>query len=463
MELVSEVIRALNHINAQTKIKNIEDKKNESEIEIISERVLTDFKTNSFNFSQASPIILKQGTKKRFAKRFIDDFSTENILCQCIKQILDREFKIKYPNRNKISKSLFNVIGTIKHMSDFTIVKFDFKDYFNSISSVYVYDKIMKSNLSNRFENDLINKFTTDTQYAYAGLQTSNVIAEIIGKLFDDEVLKFFSSFGLIFYERYIDDGIIVINEYLLESECKKILLDIINEVFYDKLIQSVPRCNTKMNSNKFNYISKRNMVLEQKYTVDFLGYEFTMEKNSPYIDVKYGITDVKKDKYKKRIEEIITLFSDVNSQDYNNLELLRHRLLAFSCREVYITKKFKSNIWKVKGFISNYGELRYLLNTELVETNTLTFLKDIINDSFSDLGVSLPYFLKGKSRDAYSLYHNMLKNKTLLFEPHIGYSEVALTNICKKIDIPITDSYGQKRGYGTLVRDYLIKIKVGY
>lgn len=139
MELVSEVIRALNHINAQTKIKNIEDK-NESEIEIISERVLTDFKTNSFNFSQASPIILKQGTKKRFAKRFIDDFSTENILCQCIKQILDREFAIKYPNRNKISKSLFNVIGTIKHMSDFTIVKFDFKDYFNSISSVYVYD-----------------------------------------------------------------------------------------------------------------------------------------------------------------------------------------------------------------------------------------------------------------------------------------------------------------------------------
>ena len=84
---------------------------------------------------------------------FIDDFSTENILCQCIKQILDREFKIKYPNRNKISKSLFNVIGTIKHMSDFTIVKFDFKDYFNSISSVYVYDKIMKSNLSLRCGN----------------------------------------------------------------------------------------------------------------------------------------------------------------------------------------------------------------------------------------------------------------------------------------------------------------------
>ncbi|MBU5592998.1 hypothetical protein KQI89_14700 [Clostridium sp. MSJ-4] len=463
MKLVSEITRALNHINAQIKINDMEHKKDEGEIKIIAERVLTDLKSNSFNFSQASPIILKQGTKKRLAKRFVDDFSTENILCQCIKQILDKEFKIKYPNRNKISKSLFNAIGTIKHMSDFTIVKFDFKDYFNSISSVYVYDKIIKSNLSDRFKNDLINKFVTDTKYAFAGLQTSNVIAEIIGNLFDEEVLKDFSSFGLIFYERYIDDGIIVLNEYLPESKCKEMLLNAIAEVFHDKLIHSTPNCTTKMNAQKFKYIAKRNIINNQKYTVDFLGYEFVLEKKSNSIEVKYGITDAKKDKYKKRIETLITLFSDVNSPDYKKLELLRHRLLAFSCREVYITKKFKSDIWKVKGFISNYGELRYLLNTGLVESDTETFLKDVIYDSFSRLGLAHPYFLKGDSRNAYSLYHNMLQNKTLLFEPHIGYSEIALSNLCKKIDISLVDSLGHRRGYGTLVRDYLIKTKVGY
>lgn len=463
MKLVSEITRALNHINAQIKINDMEHKKDEGEIKIIAERVLTDLKSNSFNFSQASPIILKQGTKKRLAKRFVDDFSKENILCQCIKQILDKEFKIKYPNRNKISKSLFNAIGTIKHMSDFTIVKFDFKDYFNSISSVYVYEKIIKSNLSDRFENDLINKFVTDTKYAFAGLQTSNVIAEIIGNLFDEEILKNFSSFGLIFYERYIDDGIIVLNEYLSESKCKKMLLNTIEEVFHDKLIHITPNCTTKMNVQKFKYIAKRNIINNQKYTVDFLGYQFVLEKKSNSIEVKYGITDAKKDKYKKRIETLITLFSDVNSPDYKKLELLRHRLLAFSCREVYITKKFKSDIWKVKGFISNYGELRYLLNTGLVEPDTEIFLKDVIYDSFSRLGLPHPYFLKGDSRNAYSLYHNMLQNKTLLFEPHIGYSEIALSNLCKKIDISLVDSLGQRRGYGTLVRDYLIKTKVGY
>ena len=463
MKLVDEITRALNHINAQTKIIDIENKKDEDEINLIAQRVLSDFKSNIFDFSQASPIILKQGNKKRLAKRFFNDFSTENILCQCIKQILDREFKIKYPNRNKISKALFNVIGTIKHMSDFTVVKFDFKDYFNSISSVYVYDKIIKTNLSDRFENDLVNKFVAETKYAYAGLQTSNVISEIIGKLFDEEILKHFSSCGLIFYERYIDDGIIVLNEYLPEVKCKEMLLNAINEIFHDDFIQSIPTCTTKMNVQKFKYISRRNMIATQKYDVDFLGYEFILKKQGHITKIQYGITDVKKIKYKKRIEEIILLFSNVSSQDYNKLELLRHRLIAFSCREVYITKKFKSNVWKVKGFISNYGELRYLLNTGLVEVDTENFLKDVIYDSFNRLGVAHPYFLKGDGKNAYSLYHNMLHNKTLLFEPHIGYSEIALCNLCKKIGVSLTDSLGKKRGYGTLVRDYLIKTKVGY
>ncbi len=342
-------------------------------------------------------------------------------------------------------------------------IKFDFKDYFNSISSVYVYEKIIKFNLSDRFENDLINKFVTDTKYAFAGLQTSNVIAEIIGNLFDEEILKDFSSFGLIFYERYIDDGIIVLNEYLSESKCKEMLLNTLEEVFHDKLIHITPNCTTKMNVQKFKYIAKRNIINNQKYTVDFLGYQFVLEKKSNSIEVKYGITDAKKDKYKKRIDTLITLFSDVNSPDYKKLELLRHRLLAFSCREVYITKKFKSDIWKVKGFISNYSELRYLLDTGLVEPDTENFLKDVIYDSFNHLELPHPYFLKGDSGNAYSLYYNMLQNKTLLFEPHIGYSEIALSNLCKKIDISLVDSLGQRRGYGTLVRDYLIKTKVGY
>lgn len=461
MKLAMEITRAVNHINAQT--KNGDDKKEQKDIENIVNHVLNELIEEKPDFSQASRIILKQGSKRREARQFEDCFSTQNILCQCIKQILDKEFKIKYPNRNKISKSLFNTIGVIKDMSDFTIIKFDFKNYFNSISSIYVYEKVIKSNLKNRFENDLINKFVYDTKYAFAGLQTSNVIAEIMGILFDQEILKEFSSLGLIFYERYIDDGIIVINEYLHEDKCKKLIHNVLNKVFYDETVQCSTKCTTELNMEKFKFITKKNINNNETYNVDFLGYEFILEKINNELAIKYGITAMKREKYKNRIITLIKLFSDHNSTDYNKLELLRHRILAFSCREVYVTKKFKSNVWKVKGFISNYGELRYLLNTNFLHEDTKIFLENIIIECFNDLNINIPYFLKNNGKNAYSLYYNMLKNKTLLFEPHIGYSETALFNLCEKIDIPTYDSLGNKRGYGTLVRDYLIKTKVGY
>ena len=150
MKLILEVPRAIQHINSQISIKDTIAKKDESEMDIIADRVLNEFQSDTFNFNTAETIILNQRNNKRLVKRFASEFSTENILCQCIKQILDREFKVKYPNRNKISKSLFNTIGSIKHMSDFTIIKFDFKDYFNSVSSVYVYEQIIKPLLSDK-------------------------------------------------------------------------------------------------------------------------------------------------------------------------------------------------------------------------------------------------------------------------------------------------------------------------
>ena len=159
-------------------------------------------------------------------------------------------------------------------------------------------------------------------------------------------------------------------------------------------------------------------------------------------------------------MDKIILLYTDPSSPDYNDLELLRHRILAFSSRVVYVNKHFNKDVWKVKGFISNYGELRYLLDKPCVSTGTKQFLLNMIRDAFLNNGVSLPYFMKPKG---YNLFENMKRNKTILLVDNIGYDYSSLKNLCKQIDISDTDAYGKKRGYGTLVRDYLIKVKVGY
>lgn len=458
---IERAIKKVIALDKDTKFKTI------SEEEAFVDQIKHNFREGIFNFENTKRLSLNQSNKKRLVKQYDDQYSTENILCQSIKQILDRSFKIRYPNRNKITRMLFSLLPAIIQMSDFTIVKFDFKDYFNSVSSIYVFEKYLKNNISNRREIDLIRKFVYSTKYAYAGLCTSNAIAEIIAKDFDNTIRKTFNRNGLIYYERYIDDSILILNEHLEEDEIKEKLDDVITNIFHDKSFLCL-KCRTAFNNEKFKYISKRK-VLNSNCSIDFLGYSFFLFKEvknkKEYIRIKYGITEAKRKKYNDRIDKLICLYTSKDSPDYNNLELLRHRIAAFTSREVYLTKYFNSNIWRVKGFISNYGELRAFLDTELIEEKTSEYLKNMVYEAFERAGIEKPYFLNWQKKldSGYNLYKNMRRNKTILLVDHIGYDYKSLVELCKKIDISNIDSNGKRRGYGNLVRDYLIKVKVGY
>jgi len=458
MRFDNEIARAVRHQAA----KDTKSNKTKSEIEDIIDNIKTAIANNQYDFSQSEAIVLNQNGNKRFVKQFID-YSPESILCQCIKQILDRVFRVKYPNRNKSVRSLFGLLTAVKQMSDFTIVKFDFKDYFNSVSAIYVFEKFMKAKLPDRFEIDLIHDFAKKTKYSYAGFSTSNVIAEIIAQNFDNFIMTAFITKGVLFYERYIDDGLIIFNEHIDESECKTILQKALDDVFKDNTIDVMQKCKTRFNYNKFKYISKRGMG-SNSVSFDYLGYEFWLKLQGNKTEIKYGITESKREKYNKRLDEFIHCYVDNLHADYNNLNLLRHRIAAFTSRAVYRSQKYRVEVWKVKGFITNYGELRFLLDTSLIESDTDNFLKNMIEEAFVRASMACPYFLKGsQGQSGYNLYENMKKNKTLLLVDHIGYDYDALVELCKQIGISNVDRNGKKRGYGNMVREYLIKTKVGY
>ena len=459
MRFIDEITRAVRHQAANDR----NERKTKEEIDDIASALNTKVSDEQYDFTKSEFIVLNQSGKKRFVKQFKDLYSAESVLCQCIKYILDRAFKVRYPNRNKSIRILFGVLTAIKQMSDFTIVRFDFKDYFNSVSAVYVFDKFIRPKLSDRFEIDLLNDFTKKTKYAYAGFCTSNVIAEIIARQFDESLRINLINKGIIFYERYIDDAVIIFNDHIEESEILDILHKILENVFMDKSIDVQPKCKTQLNNNKFNYISKRN-IGNNTASFDYLGYEFWIESQANTIEIKYGITQSKRDKYSKRVDDFISCFLDPNHSDYNNTELLRHRIAAFTSRTVYQNKKYHSYVWKVKGFITNYGELRYLLDTGLIENRTKDFLNNMVNEAFNRAFIDVPYFLKGSHGKAgYNLLKNMQENKTLLLVKHIGFDYNSLVRLCTQIGISNTDRNGKRRGYGTLIRDYLIETKVGY
>ena len=459
MQLKKQIARAVKHIAAIDTKTSLTP----AQIDLITQRVLTDVRSGTYDFSKADLLVLSQNGKKRLVKRYLDQYSTENVLCQCIKTILDKDFSVRYPNRNKIIRTLIGTLAAIKKMSDFTIIRFDFKDYFNSISTDYFYKKYILDSLSDREALGIIKKFCEDTEYAYAGLSTSNSIAEIIASSFDELVVHHFSAEGLIFYERYIDDGVIILNSHVQEPLVRDMLNTIRDTVYCDASIQSKRRCKTVFNNSKFQYLSKRSLASSAS-SFDFLGYEFFISQDHADVTIQTGITMEKQQKYRKRLDKLISMYSDPTSMDYKNVELLRHRVAAFTSREVYMSVRYRQDVWKVKGFISNYGELRNILGTKSIHADTERFLKNMVEDEFRSAGF-LPYFIKGspKTKPGYCLYENMRKNKTILLVDGIGYNFEALKKLCSKVGISTVDASGKKRTYAALVRDYLIKVNVGY
>ena len=255
----------------------------------------------------------------------------------------------------------------------------------------------------------------------------------------------------MIFYKRYVDDGILIFNRYIKKDEIYDVIQSSIEEIFKDKNIVSVESCVTKINENKFKYISMRTLT-DSGENFNFLGYDFcllTIDKKKTQI--KYGITSEKIEKYTKKINKILSVY-----KEDGNMELLRHRIRAFACRTVYRRKRYSQLIWKSKGFSSNYCELG--LYTEYLDEKTEKFLKEGISKSFLQAGLPLPYFINGKP---YSLYHCLKNNTTLLFEENerVGITFETLKKMCRQIGIHDTE----RKTYNSLVREYLIAVKVGH
>ncbi|MCH5187429.1 MAG: hypothetical protein J1F63_03430 [Oscillospiraceae bacterium] len=455
MDINNEIKKIIEYQNSSLPKQN---RKNDAHLETIIEQVSSDYNSGNFDFSKFTDIVIKRSDKIKHMKMY-KPFSCEDTLCIYLKRLLDRKFHIKYPNRNEYMHSLFDIVNALHNMNDYSIFRFDFENFFNSVSSEYVFSKYISKGSFERYQIDLLQAFVKSTKYAYAGLNTSNIICEIISKHFDTVLSLKLRNHGLIFYRRYIDDGILIFNKRIGNDTCLRIINEAIQEVFYNDVIKN---CKTKLNTSKTKYISVHDVCARSgSDDFDFLGYKFVLtpsvspKTNQITTTFKYGITQNKIDKYTKRINDIVKEYQMGGTK---NIELLRHQLKAFSFRTVYQLPKYKSIIWKTKGFISNYQELRYRM--EFLTDETRDFLKNSILNAFIVNDITMPYFLRGNINESiYNLYNNMRKYRTLLFVEPIGINFDSLEKMCKQIGI-ILDG---PKSYERLVREYLIKVKVGH
>lgn len=408
-------------------------------------------KEENINFNDKKKrFILTQQSKKRFGYKY-DKNSLEYIICLYLKKRIDTEFKITFPNRNKIIRSLFGTLTLLKNMQNFTIYKFDFKNFFNSISNDYVNQNYLKESNLSRAEKTLITQYCNCFKYTFSGLSLSNTLCELVARDFDNILNQKLKDLGIIFYQRYIDDCLIISNINIKEDSLKKIIEEAIYTVFYKNKINII-KCKVKLNPNKFNYISKYN--LKQLKELKFLGYQinFELDDNSNKIKLTYGITKEKITKYQNKLNNLIA----ENIKNKLSGEILRQKIKAFCHRIVYLSTHKNNTIWKSKGIIANYAELQYYL-TELIP-DTKTFLENAVKDAFNKNNLPLPYYLKSLN-NSYTLLYTLENKKSMIFVERIGYNLKTLKGLARKIGLRNMKGLT----YNQILGKYLIALKVGF
>ena len=285
-----ELTKIVEYYNSQF-LEN--QRKTDEELTSIIETIYSKIIEQDFDLSAFTPMKLTQNNKKREVYRYAE-WAVEYFLCVYLKRCLDKKFRIKYSNRNEQIHLLFSTLSSLRNMKDYVIVKFDFENFFESISSEYVYKKHIQGVQLTRFQQDIFNRFVKDCRYCYAGINTSNVFAEIITQYYDRLILQKFKDRGLIFYKRYVDDGILIFNKYINKDEVHDIIETCIETIFRDQNIVTKESCMTKINENKFRYISMRTLD-DTGANFNFLGYDFHLSTlDNKKTQIKYGITSEK-------------------------------------------------------------------------------------------------------------------------------------------------------------------------
>lgn len=416
--------------NIRGVIRKIDYTLTEDEIDDWCEECRYAIQTETYDFSSFSREVYSQSGKKRVIYSF-PKLSVENMLSHYLKQQLDRAFHIKYASRSKIINLLFNTLVATKNMNDFVIVRADFKSFFDSVKSEYVYEKYILPSIIKREDKQLLEKYVENFKYCYAGLCLSNGMTEIVCKDFDIVLKARLSEYGVFFYERYVDDMLIMFNNYISENRIKNIIRETIIEVFGS--------CPVRLSSSpgKFSYISRRNLVSSQNF--NFLGYEFFILKTvngrrDEIIDFEYGIAEKKRTKYSNMIERAF-----INYKLTGNDEVFRQQLKIFSSRVVIARQILGSNFdWLTKGVIANYNELQNVCH--YLNVDTKTFLSDLFYQLLRKYDIKRPYFLPKRTSNEesiYNLYSNMKRNRSLLFEESIGVPKEVVLEWIHKIASP--------------------------
>lgn len=416
-------------------------------------------KKSEVDFSSIKSLnIIKDGKRRQV---YIANKAIDQAALIYLAKRLNNEFKISYPNRDKIMELSFNLIDSLPRLDNYTIYKFDFKDFFDSVDIKSIYNQYLEHSNLYSYEKELVLKIAKKYKNCVQGLPTSNALIEIVSREFDERVKAAFSEDGLVFYKRYVDDCILIFNH--------RVKREVLNKAV-DKCRRLIFGGKIKFSSAKTSYQTK----LDGDETFDYLGYSFTRcywdktkKENDHYYYFKFGIATQKIEKYKKQLDAIFNTYE----RDKDERLLLR-RIQYYDSRIVFYnydgSKYVNKSIWDVRGIINSYRMLRrYVIfdehnikektagikNPYRIQKETFSFLQYYVKKKRDDLSV-VPQYLQGKGCFNHNLWKGFLNNRSIVFQSNIGWSNALLSERLIEIggDLIHKSYYEKTRDYYSLL-----------
>ncbi|MCP1450337.1 hypothetical protein [Priestia megaterium] len=341
----------------------------------------------------------------------------EQIILDYYKCILNFYGKINFPNRSYVMTELINIMPYLHLYKSYTIYKFDFESFFTHIDPSKSFKALCNIEGLRQEEINFFRKYTSGIREFLPGIGLHNSFVEISGQMFDAQVKAAFRSKGLLYYARYVDDCILILDEKVEESVVENYIYTAMKKCFGKDL---------KLNDEKTDYHNSE----DSSYTIDYLGYAFYKGQSSSS-QYKFGISEDKLKKYKEKINLYILEYKD--NKDVN---LLSFKLEAFFKRIVYYGERKGDGKyrWQVRGISDSYKEIKRFMDSESlnkITSDTSKFFNKFIADCFRKNKVEIPPKINNQLKNN-KFISSFKNNKAVLLHRKIGLSPFELKNRLK-------------------------------
>lgn len=320
----------------------------------------------------------------------------DQVVSYTLKKILDNRLKIKYPNRNSIIEDLEEKINEILKTNEnnkFNFIKLDIKKCFDNISKPQLFRMLGNSNLIQENEYYLIKQFLKyQNKGIPQGVCLSSFLIEFYFRNLDKELKRI--SPKICYYSRYVDDIIIVFNDFFSYTEQKKI-----TEEIYSIFKKYQLKINKDKSLNLENFTNS---------SLTYLGYEFMPSNNK----LKIEICKKKLDLIFKKIDFCFEQYL------YNNNKILLHERLRYILinnhykkRKIYTNKKFNIyskrikiklgvfNIYKQADSIKLQTDIKKYIS-KIIKQPSYKNVKTEIVQKYLSVSLFDKYFQHANSRD---------------------------------------------------------------